>query len=162
MKKTLMFLGCITLVASSFAQEDVPVPSIHEQTTEIIKAATMYARSISCESGKIEPKDIAALVPFKDFNSQLEAKFAVLWHGDTGCQGGSGTDFSQIMIVTVGMGNRFLVDPTLSSPTAKFEIPVRFVDRLVGNTTDSLVLEGNEFGDNDSNCCPSVKIRFTM
>lgn len=92
----------------------------------------------------------------------MEATYAVLWTGDIGCAGGSGTNGTNIAMVSIGSGDSFFVDPTRSSPAIDFDSPTRYVDRLVGNTRDSLILEGHEYGANDSNCCPSINLRFTL
>ena len=69
--------------------------STAEVAGKVIVAATNYAKAISsCNSAKIEPRDIATLVP--------EEKYAVLWYGDIGCAGGSGTSTLNITIVNVG------------------------------------------------------------
>jgi hypothetical protein len=44
----------------------------------------------------------------------------------------------------------------------QFESPVRGISRIVGNTRDTLILEGKEYADSDPNCCPSITLRFTL
>ena len=95
-------------------------------------------------------------------DDRLNAKYAVLWTGDVGCAGGSGTNGSHVAIVTVGAGDSFTIDPLQSSPVIAFETPVRIIEKFVGNTRDSIILEGKEFGDKDPNCCPSITVRFTL
>ena len=75
---------------------------------------------------------------------------------------GSGTEGTNLSIVTISTGDSYVVDPLQSSPVIQFESPVRFVERIVGNTRDSLILEGMEYGPKDPNCCPSIKVRFTL
>jgi hypothetical protein len=65
-------------------------------------------------------------------------------------------------MVSIGAGNSFFVDPLRSSPAIKHEIPVRYVERLVGNTADSLTVEGKAYGPKDGNCCPSINVRATV
>ena len=92
----------------------------------------------------------------------MDAKYAVLWMGDMGCSGGAGSTSTYISIVTPGFGDFYVVDPLQSSPAIQFESPVSGVDRIVGNTNDSLILEGMEYGLKDPNCCPTIKVRFTL
>ena len=106
--------------------------------------------------------DAYALVPYKTMDDRMDAKYAVLWVGDIGCAGGSGTEGTNLSIVTISTGDSYVVDPLQSSPVIQFESPVRFVERIVGNTRDSLILEGMEYGPKDPNCCPSIKVRFTL
>jgi hypothetical protein len=159
MKKIVVALGCTTFMLSSFAQS---APPVQEVTKQIINSVTGYANAISCPGVKIDPKQIAALVPYKTFDDRPDAKYAVLWAGDIGCAGGSGTEGTNLSIVTISTGDSYVVDPLQSSPAIQFESPVRYVERIVGNTKDSLILEGMEYGPKDSNCCPSIKVRFTL
>lgn len=158
--KTLVSLLLIEICASSASAADVM--SVEQITNEIITSATAYANSISCPHVKITPQRIAALVPWKEPDDRWDARYAALWDGDIGCDGGSGGESTRISIVAVKTGNTFVVDPLRSSPAIRFEIPVRYVTRIVGNTHDSLVLEGLAYGPNDGNCCPSIRLRFTM
>jgi uncharacterized membrane protein len=128
---------------------------------DVVKAATAYADAISCEHSKISVKSIAALVPYKA-DSAWAVKYAVVWSGDIGCDGGTGSINSAISIVKGGMGSSFRVDPLRSSPSIKHEIPVRRVERLVAHTADSLTIEGKAYGPGDGNCCPSVNVRVTL
>lgn len=159
MKKRLAAIGFSCLIPCALAQSALPVQEI---TKRIIKSAQSYANAISCTEVEITPKEIAALTPYKARDEFLDAKFAVLWDGDIGCFGGSGTSGTNLSIVTVGMGDSFVVDPRVSSPMIQFETPVRMVSRIVGNTRDTLILEGKEYADNDPNCCPSITLRFTL
>lgn len=159
MKKIIATLGCSLLMANSFAQS---APPVQEITKQIIKSVTNYANAISCPGVIVEPKQIAALVPYKNIDDRMDAKYAVLWVGDIGCAGGSGTAGTNVSIVTISTGDSYVVNPLQSSPAIQFESPVRSIERLVGNTSDSLILEGKEFGPNDPNCCPSIKVRFTL
>jgi len=159
MKKTVLTLGCIFFSANSFAQS---APPVQEITKQIIKSVSSYANAISCPGITVEPKKIAALVPYKTFDDRMDAKYAVLWVGDIGCAGGSGTEATNVAVVTVSTGDSYVVNPLQSSPAIQFESPVRGIERIVGNTRDSLILEGKEYGPNDPNCCPSIKVRFTL
>lgn len=159
MKKTAVALSCVVFAANSFAQSMLPVQEI---TKQIIKSVTAYANAISCPGVTVAPRQIAALVPYQTIDDRMDEKYAVLWVGDIGCVGGSGTEGTHVSIVTVSTGDSYVVNPLQSSPTVQFESPVRYVERIVGNTRDSLILEGKEYGPNDSNCCPSVKVRFTL
>ena len=159
MKKIVVALGCVAFMSGSFAQS---APPVQEITKQIVRSVTGYANAISCPGVKVEPKQIAALVPYKTMDDRMDAKYAVLWVGDIGCAGGSGTEGTNLSIVTISTGDSYVVDPLHSSPVIQFESPVRFVERIVGNTRDSLILEGMEYGPKDPNCCPSIKVRFTL
>lgn len=161
MKKRMTIIVCCISILSNgvFAEE---VPSVKVITKKIISATTKYANSVACEVSDITGKQIAALVPYKDFDGREEAEYAVLWNGDLGCAGGSGTNGTNIAIIKIRAGDSFVVDASRSSPNVTFDIPVRGVDRIVGNNRDSLILEATEYGENDPNCCPSISVRFVM
>lgn len=141
--------------------EDPPAPSVAEQTKEIINVVSRYGSSIGCLEAGPEAKDIAALTPFKSMMQRDDAKFAVLWVGDIGCAGGSGTISYNLAIVKVGAGNNFYVDPWQSEPAITTEIP-RAIERIVGATNDTLILDTLDYGENDANCCPSIRERITI
>jgi uncharacterized membrane protein len=138
-----------------------PILSAQEITRGVVKVATAYADAISCGHPKISAKNIAALVPYKA-DARDDARYLVVWSGDIGCEGGTGSVNPAISTVNIGAGNRFFVDPLRSSPSIKHEIPVRYVERLVGTTADSLTVEGKAYGPNDGNCCPSTDVRATV
>ena len=161
MKKIIVTLACATFMLGSFAQN---APSVQEVTKQVINSATNYAKAISCNTSKIDSKDIAALVPYKTFDDRENAKYAVLWSGAIGCSGGGlggGAASTNLAIVRIGAGDSYVVDPFESSPAIKFEPPIRSAG-LVGNTKDSLIFEGMEHASEDPNCCPSIKVRSTL
>ncbi len=159
MKKLLVIVTGLCVTPLALAQN---APPVQEITKQIIKSAQGYANAISCPGVVITPKEIAALTPYKTIDDRMEAKYAVLWDGDIGCAGGSGTSGTNVSIVTISTGDSYVVDPSQSSPLIQFESPVRTISRIVGNTRDTLILEGKEYADNDANCCPSITVRFTL
>ncbi|MFL6660200.1 MAG: hypothetical protein ACJ8GW_19095 [Massilia sp.] len=126
----------------------------------IADAVRRYANAIACPGVKVRPEDVLALVPSEDDDRRL-SKYAVLWTGDIGCFGGTGIEASQIAIATISTG-KYIVDPRLSSPVVEFESPVRFVKRVVSYTADTLTLQGNVYGPQDTRANPSVPVRFVL
>jgi hypothetical protein len=59
-------------------------------------------------------------------------------------------------------GQRFFVNVSRSSQAIEFDPGVRWIERLVGNTADSLVLDGLEYGKDDLANDPSVPVRVTV
>lgn len=155
--------GILLIWLSTICSAQNPkAPPASEINKLIVRAVTNYASAISCENRKITPRDIAALIPNKTMDDRFDSRYATLWIGDIGCSGGSASMETSIAIATVGAGNSVVVIPMLSSPAIKFDLPVKFVDKIVSNTVDKLVLEGREVGPNDAMCCPSIAVRFTM
>jgi hypothetical protein len=131
----------------------------NEVKTGIADTVERYANSISCRGITVKPEDVLTLAPYKD--DQTPAKYAVLWTGDLGCFGGSGTEGTRLAIATVNTG-QYVVQPELSSPAVAFESPVRFISRVFSHSADLLVLEGKEYEANDPRSNPSVLVRFTL
>lgn len=162
-KYILCALACLGLMANSLAQAFDDVPPVKTITQAVMRAAQSYADSLGCAQN-IEPTDIAALVPWKKGTEREEAEYAVIWYGDIGCLGGSGTTTANLAIVKIGSGNTFYVDPGRSSPQINFETTGSRigVSRILGNTKNTLTLEGFDYAENDAMCCPSIRKQFTV
>lgn len=137
-------------------------PSRPEIERQVIEAASHYAQAVACPGLRSSAWRIAALTPWTTPDDRLNARYAVLWTGDIGCAGGSGTDSANVSIVVIRAGASFLVDPQQSSPLVRFDSPVRYVDRIVEHGRDTLTLEGLAHAPNDPNCCPTQRLRFTL
>lgn len=163
LKQIVAAAGFFVVSISSYAQNDIRVPpSVAEQTKEIIRVVNLYAEAIAClPDEELSGKDIAAMSPLKDLDLREEAKFAVLWRGDVGCAGGSGTMGFHLAIVRVGAGDMFYVDAYESEPAVDAGLP-RSIEKIVGATNDTLILDVLDYGENDSNCCPSLRTRVTI
>ena len=155
MKISFAMLTCLAIAASASAAPR----SADEIKTGISNAVERFANSISCRGIKVQPEDVLTLA--EDQNEETLPKYAVLWSGDLGCFGGSGTEATHLAIATVNTG-QYVVQPELSSPVAAFESPVRFVTRVVSNNADTLVLEGREYAPTDPQSNPSIPVRFTL
>ncbi len=157
---TLFFLGLSSLAR---AQSDL---SVAEVTRRVLESANSYARAIACETAEATAKDVAALVPLGPATDNApygEGTCAVLWHGDIGCRGGSGTVTDNIALVVRMADDTFLVDPRASSPQIAFDTSIATIDRLVGATKDSLVLDGRRYCDGQwSLASCAVKVRITL
>jgi hypothetical protein len=181
MKKLIAILGYIALTSNLFAQDAPPVQEIDESepryiwdiieqsgeqaakpeiTRRIIRAVEAYAEAIAGDDISVRPESIAALSPYKDRESRDGVKYAVLWEGNIGSLRVDGTDVN-IAIVTVGNADTFVVDPLQSSPVIVWGSSVLNGVKLVGNTADSMTLEGPAY-DNDPMCCPSLSVRETV
>lgn len=151
------FLGIFAAVPISYAA--MPVSEI---TENVITVATKYADAVSCGNTEINSNRIAALVPWTEDNMREDAIYAVLWSADIGCAGGSGSSSTYISIVKVGGGNSFYVVPELSSPVIEFKTGTRFVNGILGNTSDLIIVEGLFHDDDDSNSFPSIKRKIAI
>ena len=157
MKKTSITLALVFSSAANLCFAN----SAEENIKQAVQAASKYANSIACEVSEITPQDVAALVPYENGNRH-EAKYAVIWHGDIECLGGSGTSSSNIALVSVGAGDTFFVTPNSSSPAVNFEAPAsRASSKIIDYGKDYLILEGFEYhpSGKDPMCCPSLSVK---
>lgn len=159
------FLAVAACLAVSFANiaaaQHGDAPSVQVQTQKIITAVKKYSEAISCTDAVPKAQNIAAMVPYTSFDNRLDAKFAVVWFGDIGCAGGSGTSGAAIAVVRVGAGDNFYVSPEASSPQIDDGLP-RHVEKVVGATADSITVDVRDYGDKDPNCCPTLRKRVTL
>ena len=131
---------------------------------QAFKVATRYARSISCET-VTNLKNMVALIPWKNLKDDDErdrAQYALVWYGDIGCSGGTGSSASHIAIVRISVGDSFLVDPAASSPIVKFDLSVESRTKVLSASSDQLTLSGWDYGPEDAHCCPSVPVRISV
>jgi hypothetical protein len=156
MKFVAPLLICLMLSAPASGRAD---KSPEEIKRGVVDAVRRYANAISCPGVKVRTEDALALVPAED-DERMLPKYVVLWSGDLGCFGGSGIEATHLAVATVSSG-RYVVDPRLSSPVITFESPVRFVKRVVSYTADSITLQGNVFGPQDTRE-PSIPVRCTV
>ena len=162
--KALKLLVILFLFTFSFCQ--TPLVDINE----IIKTATNYANSISCEVGGINSNNVVSLVPYTTIDNMYDAKYAVLCDMDVGCGGGTGSRKTSLIIVNIGMAENYCVNPSESSPTIEFSdnfpsfggLPMRYIDKIISNTHNSITLTGNSYSAEDANCCPTIPVTFTM
>lgn len=157
MKTAIAALVCMTVSAVALA---APERSNDEIKRGVADAVRRYANAIACPNVKVRPQDVLALVPSEDEPRKL-SKYVVLWVGDVGCTGGTGMEASHLAIATVNNG-KYVVDPKMSSPVVEFEAPVRVIKRVLSHTNDTLTLQGNVHGPQDTQNTPTVPVRFTL
>jgi len=169
MKKTSLALVGLALTSSFSAKalegdydgydDFSSFSAVQDITSRILRVATQYANAISCGGVEIEPSSILALHPLKSRDDFHSAKFAVVWGGSIGCSGGSGSYGTHVAIVSAGYG--FYVIPEESSPMIRFESP-RFINKLVGNTEDTIILDAKAHAEGDSSNFPSLRVKITL
>ena len=157
--KTIITFFLAAWSAATLAQS---VPPLVDASQAVIRVATAYANSIACPDVVINPQNVAALMPYRGRNRRDEERYAVIWVGDLGCAGGTGSPRTYISIVKVGADDAYVVDPVRSSPNVKIASPLPAVDRIVSHTPDTLTLEGKAYAPMDALCCPSVLRQFTL
>lgn len=155
--KLMAILAGIGIFNAVFPQQALSADRVGRDITRQVER---YANAIACPGVHIERRMSVALPSSGDH--RVSRRFVVLWEGDIGCSGGSGSQETHLAAVFIGAGNAIVVDPLQSSPAIRFESPVRVIDRIVSHTGNTLTLEGKELGPSDAECCPSIPIRFTL
>ena len=150
-----------SITAISNGKCSVSVSSQSPIPKQVIKAVNSYANAIACNV-EVKPNNIVTLVPHKTNDDIMESKYAALWSGDIGCEGGTGTVTTNISIVGVGAFDTYMVNPSQSSPNIEFGLPVQLFSKIISNTKTSIVLEANEAAETDPTCCPSIPVHFTL
>jgi hypothetical protein len=159
MKSAAILVATVATLAVSLSAFAAP-RSEADIRRGVASAVERYANAVSCGGVSVKPEDVLTLSAYRDGEAALP-KYAVLWTGDLGCFGGSGTEMTRLSIATINTG-QYVVQPELSSPVAAFESPVRFVSRVVSSGPDTLVMEGMEYTPHDPRSKPSKAVRFTL
>ena len=133
-----------------------------EINKRVINAARKYQDAISCSEIPIKPKDVVPLVSLKSTEERFMVAYAVLWVGDIGCSGGTGSAGSYISIVGVAFDDYFYVDPSRSSPQVEFGGPAKLITKISRYSHDTLLVEGKKASQNDPNCCPSINVKYKL
>ena len=130
-----------------------------------MEVANSYAKGVSCVEDPVTPKTIFALKPVNldasdDSLTYLGGEYLAFWHGSVYCgNGNKSNEFHHAFIRGGDMG--FYVDPAWSAPVKDF--PKKdFIEKFVGNSKNTIVIDGFAFQENDGNCCPSLKYRYTF
>lgn len=170
-KKSLIgTLLSLTLINPSFASEQT-------ERTQVLKTINNYIGSVACANSKIQSKDIFKIDSDKDSGV---ATYYVLWVGDKGCQGGSGTMSFYISEVTRYSNSRpFLVmsDDAFGDnnekawsreDTTQTTINYRFIDSIKQISPEKFeIVAGayadDKFGGKDGgNNFPANTIKYTL
>lgn len=128
----------------------------------VLKVASQYINAIACETTPVTVKQIVPLSAYTNDDNRWDAQYAVLWSGDIGCQGGSGTSSANLLIVKIGAGDFYYVDSQLSSPNIAYESPTNWVTQIMSYSANRLVLAGKTYTDQDPHCCPSQLTEFIL
>ena len=180
MKKIILFsslLLCNLAVAydSESSEYKVSPNELNNAKNEVLDKAKQYAQSVACmttfdEDSEGEMTTVNNVYPLqysKMFSdSGVSGSFLVLWGGDVGCMGGSGTyGYSLTEFQRVSDTRPFTVLNTdlLEELYELSEINTRFIqDVSYNDRTKSLEIISYAFAPNDSNNSPSFKYRYNF
>jgi hypothetical protein len=159
MRSSSLIFSLLVTSMSVTAQEQETL-TVQQINKAVLNAANGYAKSVSCVESLASPETIFALTPAKKRDDFLDAKYLVFWFGDVGCNMGSGTMTFNQAVVRVSQYGNFYVDPLHSSP-AIFGLESRFIEKFVGNSKDTMVVDQLGHNDKDANNFPTLKYRVT-
>lgn len=161
----------LALINSSFASEST-------ERAQVMKTMTNYISSVACEDEKLDPKNIFTID--RDIDSGI-GTYYVLWTGDKGCMGGSGTISSYVSEVSRYSNNRpFLVmndDAFNNEKNWKYDsednvisagINFRFIESIRKINSDSFSIiawnyADDKFGGKDGgNNFPANRFKYTL
>lgn len=161
MKKLLLTIGISSI---SYAHAD----------NELVEKATVlgvlkkYSETVAC-STNFEEKESLELFLKNVYTMERDpdtgsATYYILWEGDMGCPGGSGTYSYYISEVSRQSDSRpFLVqnDDAFGDDVAK-TVNSRFIENLKRIDSNKFTIVSSEFAENDSNNFPSIKYEYTI
>lgn len=151
MVSVFLVLSCLRTETGFCA--DAPGPASQKAIIgEVVRVANQYIDHGPCEPSRAEPSTVATMTPY---TSDIEAGlYVVVWSGDIGCSGGSGSNTMNYLLVekrgvaaarSIGVG----------------ELDGKSIERIVAATPDSLTVDAYTLGPDDSQCCPNQYERLT-
>lgn len=180
MKKIILFsslLLCNLAVAYDGESSEYKVSpnELNNAKNEVLDKAKQYAQSVACmttfdEDSEGEMTTVNNVYPLQYSkmysDSGVSGSFLVLWGGDVGCMGGSGTySYSLTEFQRMSDTRPFTVLNTdlLEELYELSEINTRFIqDVSYNDRTKSLEIVSYAFAPNDSNSSPSYKYRYNF
>lgn len=161
MKKLLL---TIAISSISYAHAD----------NELVEKATVlgvlkkYSETVACSTNFEEDESLESFLKnvytIERDPDTGAATYYILWEGDMGCPGGSGTYSYFISEVSRHSQNRpFLVqnNEAFGEGVAK-EVNPRFIENLKRIDSNEFRVVSSEFAENDSNNFPSIKYEYTI
>ncbi|WP_201597110.1 hypothetical protein [Psychrobacter fulvigenes] len=178
--KKIIVLSSILLCNLAIAYDEnteyqVSQYELDETKYEVLEKAKQYAQSVACmttfdddsEENLASVNNVYPINYYKMFDdSKVAGNFLVLWGGDVGCAGGSGTyGYSLTEFQRISDSRPFTMSNSdlLMDLYEVSEINTRFIqDISYNNRTNTLEVVSFEFAPKDSNCCPSLKYRYNF
>ena len=124
----------------------------------INETVSRYAQATGCFTE--QPLNPRLITKYEDKENGIENAYIAMPYSDLSCAGGTGTTAATIVVVR-DVGGKYhpgyyKVDPALSQPVARQEgLPRSMIS--IYQKDGQLFATGLEYGDNDPNCCPSIK-----
>jgi hypothetical protein len=130
----------------------IPGISHADETDELITIVDKYISSITC----VDHINVDDLCVFKMSSREaISDAYAVVWSGDKGCYGGSGTSSAFVTPVVITQSGRLVV-----AREGELRIEAREYTSCGQIEQNLIYVLVPKYEENDANCCPSGKEYF--
>jgi hypothetical protein len=157
-----MFTVLIGFISHANAETEL------EEKAKVLSVLKKYSETVACstsfeEQGSLEPflKDVYSIERDPEFG---QATYYVLWSGDMGCAGGSGTSSFFISEITRDTSSRpFLVknNEAFGDDFSK-KVNPRFIESVKKINPDHFIVTSSEHAKDDANNFPSMKYQYVL
>lgn len=166
MLNKLVVSFCAMFFASiAMAQSDIE----SKEKLEAISVLKKHSETIACNTSFEEEKNLKNFIknvfPIErddsDFGSTV---YYILWHGDIGCAGGSGTNsFAVSELSRFSKTRPFLVknNNAFGEEFSKL-VNLRFIEKIQQINNKKFVVTSSEYEKKDANNFPSNKYQYTV
>lgn len=161
MKKWSLLMMVAVFVSQAYAESEL------EEKAKALSVLKKYSETVACDTNF---EDQNSLEPFlKDIytierDEMGNATYYVLWQGDRGCSGGSGT--RSFHVSKVSRDSR--IKPFLVNSDTAFgkqfseEVNSRLIESVKKINSDHFIVTSGDYSENDPNCCPSLKYQYDV
>ncbi len=140
-----------------------------ERKAKVLNVMKMHAESIACETDFEKPlesllSNVIKIQNTSPYEFDESSTYYVLWAGDLGCQGGSGSMSYHISEV----GKILTRQPYLVQNNNPFgddifaKINHRFISKIDTPGKDKIVIFSHEHAEGDSNNFPSLEYKYIL
>jgi hypothetical protein len=142
---------------TAFGADAPSPPSQKAVIQEVVRVANKYIDHGPCEPSRADPSTVATMSPYTPEveAARAAAMYVVVWSGDIGCRGGSGTNTMNYLLLE----KRGL---TSANIVGVGQLNGASIERIVAATPDSLTVDVYTWGPDDPHCCASVYERWTF
>lgn len=170
-----MLLCNLAVAYDEGAEYEVSQNELSAAKYEVLDKAKQYAQSVACsttfdDDSEEKLNSVNSVYPLeysKMFDDgKVTGSFLVLWGGDVGCMGGSGTfGYSLTEFQRISDSRPFTVsNPDLLEDLYEIsEVNTRFIQDISYNDKAKILeIISYAFAAKDGNCCPSLKYRYNF
>ena len=154
------FITGVVMCAISF---QAVAESELEQKVKSIVVLKKYTETVACGTNFEDERPLEEFLKHT-FTANEGHSYYILWQGDIGCAGGSGTTSFYISEVARDTDTRPFLVKTLNAFGKDFEdkVNTRFIENVTMVSSEHFSVVSSEFSEDDSNNFPSQKFRYEV